>query len=151
MKHGHARRNTKSSTYNIWVGMRQRCNDPAHVLFHRYGGRGIRVCERWNSFGNFLEDMGERPHGMTIDRTDNDGHYEPDNCRWTTRAENRRNASHCKLTAENVRVLKGLLRSINYSIPKIRYRAYRIIGSLFGVSESLVSQIDGGSKWADIS
>lgn len=71
--------------------MRQRCNDPAHKSFHNYGGRGITVCKRWDSFESFLEDMGERPDERTLDRINTDGNYEPRNCRWATRSEQQKN------------------------------------------------------------
>jgi hypothetical protein len=73
--------------------MRKRCTNPKNVKFPTYGGRGIRVCERWlNSFPNFLADMGERPTGKTLDRhPNNDGNYEPTNCRWATAKEQRAN------------------------------------------------------------
>lgn len=80
-----------SSTYDIWVLMRQRCNNPEANGYRYYGGRGISVCARWDSYEAFLSDMGERPAGLTLDRIDTNGNYEPGNCRWATWSEQQLN------------------------------------------------------------
>ena len=92
-EHGHANyAKGVSLTYNTWQAMKHRCLYPKHTNYPSYGGRGIKICSRWLDFRNFLTDMGERPsQHHTIDRINNDGHYEPTNCRWATEDEQKRN------------------------------------------------------------
>lgn len=77
--------------YGIWCHMMKRCYDPKTKNYHHYGGRGIKVCDRWHVFGHFKADMSPRPLGMTMDRKNNNGNYEPDNCQWATRGQQLRN------------------------------------------------------------
>jgi len=105
IKHGH-NMNNKSSTYNSWASMKQRCKNKNIREYNYYGGRGIKVCDRWLKFENFLEDMGEKPEiHLELDRINNDGNYEPGNCRWTTRSEQNRNRR--KYTHKRKKVYTG--------------------------------------------
>ncbi len=87
----------RERTRSSWRAMKRRCLDPRVREYPNYGGRGIIICERWLDFESFLADMGIRPFGLTLDRVDNDGNYEPGNCRWATRIEQNRNSRHVRL------------------------------------------------------
>lgn len=87
---------SRTNTYKSWAGMKERCYNRNSKWFHRYGGRGIIVCDRWlNSFENFLADMGEKPVAsrISLERINNDGNYEPSNCKWATQKEQTNNTS----------------------------------------------------------
>ena len=90
--HGHNTIKEKSPTWHSWNSMLKRCRLESHNSYPNYGGRGITICGPWQAdFRNFLADMGERPAGTTIDRINNNGNYEPSNCKWSTRSEQQRN------------------------------------------------------------
>lgn len=80
-----------TAIYNAWAAMIQRCTNPKNRFFHAYGARGITICNEWLDFKNFYADMGDKPEGMSLDRINNDGNYEPSNCKWSTQKEQIRN------------------------------------------------------------
>lgn len=91
-----------TTEYSVWLGMRKRCHYSKHPHYARYGGRGIKVCARWSVFENFFSDMGPRPStSHTLDRINNDGNYEPSNCRWATAIEQRNNISTNRYISHN--------------------------------------------------
>ena len=89
----------KNRTYGIWQAMHDRCSNANRKDFKYYGGKGIRVCKRWEKFENFLADMGEAPDGLTLDRLNSDKNYQPSNCRWATRAQQTYNSTAVKWIA----------------------------------------------------
>lgn len=116
-----------SRAYSIWRSMKARCLRVTHKNYNRYGGRGIQVCERWLDFKNFLEDMGAPPIGMTLERTNNDGPYSPDNCRWATRIEQSNNTStntHLTYNGETLTLMEWA-RRFNVTRSSIRSRKRR--------------------------
>ncbi len=100
-QHGHSSRSIISKIYRIWIQMIQRCTNPNVKNYKNYGGRGIKVCERWRQFENFLQDMGEKPSGLSVDRIDNNGDYCKENCKWSTRKEQNRNTRQNRLITIN--------------------------------------------------
>lgn len=109
-----------------WNALKRRCNDPANPDYHRYGGRGITVCERWQaSFENFAEDMGPRPgKGYSLDRRNNDGPYSPENCRWATHLEQAWSRSNTRVVEIDgvTDSLAGWARRSGTSLDSLLYR-----------------------------
>lgn len=111
--HGHTQGNKATRTFRIWTNMRTRCSNAKASNFAYYGGRGIKVCDRWHSFAAFLADMGECPDGMTLDRLDADKNYEPSNCRWVTievQANNKRNSRWLNVAGERMTMAQASRR-----------------------------------------
>lgn len=120
--------------WSIWSGMIARCRNPNHRQWKDYGGRGISVCERWKVFKNFEADMAPRPAGTSIDRIDNDGNYEPDNCRWATKKEQQRNQR----------------RAVYVTIDGTRYRAIELSDQYGVKTNTIVSRAARGMCFADV-
>ena len=140
---------TKTPTWHTWRAMRQRCNDPNMIAYSRYGGAGIKVCKRWDDFRVFLKDMGERPQNTTLDRINNKGNYEPNNCRWADHKTQQNNKNIAKgsrngrarLTEFDVYMIKDRLK---------RKEPYKSISKLFGVSISMIGMISSGRNWSHV-
>lgn len=137
--HGHSRVGAETGTHRSWRAMIRRCTKPKATDFAFYGGRGIRVCERWMSFQNFLDDMGERPPGMTIDRENSNGDYTPANCRWTTRPNQSRNRRDTVWEAHEPAQVRWL--------SSLGYRQIDI-AKFFDTTQGQISAIVVGRSWA---
>jgi hypothetical protein len=125
MNRKHGRWNTP--TWKSWACMINRCERPQHEQYPRYGGRGILICARWHDFENFLADIGERPsNDHSIERIDNDGNYEPGNCRWANRfeqARNRRNSRFLVIDGQQKLIVEWLeLSGVSRSLFEARKR-----------------------------
>lgn len=119
---------SETREYAGWTAMRERCNNPTCHKFHLYGGRGIKVCERWDSFENFYADMGPRPKGYTIERIDNDGNYEPSNCKWATKTEQSRNRRGVYTPQEDQKIREAI--ALGYSFPQMAKHVGKSPGSV---------------------
>ena len=121
---------SKKRVFKIWSNMRNRCNNPNSPIYERYGGRGIKVCKRWDeSFTAFLEDMGEPPGDKySIDRIDNNGNYEPSNCRWATikeQARNRRSSAIIQFNGKDITLAElAEITGVKYNLLESRIEKY---------------------------
>lgn len=120
---------SKSREYEIWSGMRQRCQNPADAAYRNYGGRGITVCARWSTFKNFFSDMGAAPLDHELERIDNDGPYSSENCRWATVEEQANNKRNNRMvgdkTVAQFAAAKGLKYATAYYRKVVRGKAPR--------------------------
>lgn len=130
-----------TSEYGAWDSMKKRCFNKNNKAYHRYGGRNITICDRWyHSFMAFYADMGSKPFPKAqIDRIDNDGNYEPGNCRWTTQTENIRNSTRVKLSVPKVRKIRKLYEEGNMS--------QKEISLIYGVSGANICEIVNNKIW----
>lgn len=125
-------------TYRTWYSMIDRCINPANASYPAYGGKGISVCEHWEKLANFVEDMGIRPYGKTLDRIDPTGNYEPSNCRWAGLLDQQRNRSSVKCSMETA----DQVRALSHEGARQREIAARV-----GLSQSVVCRIINGQAW----
>lgn len=136
IKHGYG----STPTYRSWYSMLERCRNPSNASFRFYGARGIHVCERWHNIVNFVDDMGVRPVGMTLDRVNGEGDYEPGNCRWATEIDQQR-------TKRSVRCSIEIARRIRAG--EFAGMQNKEIAAMFGFDPSTVSRIKSGEAWVD--
>lgn len=115
--------------YDVWRGMIQRCSNKSHISYQYYGGKGVTVCDRWvENIDNFIDDMGEKPQGHTLDRIDSKGNYSPSNCKWSTIMEQNNNRSSIRMLTFNGETmnLSTWAKKINTSPPALHYRIVKL-------------------------
>lgn len=141
LKHGFS----KHPLFTVWVGMKDRCYNQNHANFKNWGGRGITVCDEWredsSAFFQWAINNGYRK-GLALDRRDNNGNYEPSNCRFVTQTDNNRNRRNNKLTAMRARHIRILY--------KCGGRTYQEVADLYGVSRNLVKAVVSGIAWKNL-
>lgn len=139
-KHGFNRSDNPihRKAYQAWTDMRCRCHNPLHIQFKDWGGRGITVCERWNSFLSFIADVGWPTPGVSLERVDNDGHYEPGNVIWSSKPTQNRNQRKTKLSLE----IAAQIRS-----ERAAGQTFGQLARRYGISRGHVAEITAGRRW----
>lgn len=144
----HRHRDYGSRTYRSWHSMHQRCTNPKAPGYNHYGGRGITVCERWRDYANFLADMGQRPPGMTLDRIDSNGNYEPENCRWSTTKEQTRNRRNNRLLTYGGRTMPAVCWAEEVGITKnAMYSRLRYMSDEEAIT---LKPVKGANQWTKL-
>lgn len=141
-----------SVEYNIWCHMRQRCYNPNNLRYEYYGGRGITICERWNTFINFYNDMGPKPeHLDSIDRIDVNGNYEPSNCRWASRKTQAQNKRQYK-DGHSLGNKNAMARLNEEKVIEIRNSTLktRILAEKYNVAQATIRAAKKGTNWKHI-
>lgn len=129
----------RSPLHMAWMNMRNRCNNPSDAKFRHYGGRGVIVCDRWNDFVAFAQDVGPHPGiGYTLDRIDTNGNYEPGNVRWATRKVQARNQRRVKLTEEIAQRVRLMHRAGMTQLA---------IAKIIGCDRSMIGYVVRGDHW----
>jgi hypothetical protein len=140
-KHGEAYRGMETSEYKSWRAMKNRCYQPSHRKFKNYGDKGIKVCERWHDYNNFIADMGKKPTvNHTIGRLDHSKDYELTNCEWQTRTKQARTSQHTKITLVIAREIR-MMYNKGYSL--------RDLAGEFNLHHSTIQQITSGKTWKE--
>ncbi len=135
------KKNGRDAEYRIYYAMIQRCNNKKNIAYKNYGYRGISVCKEWlESFNNFYRDMGEKPYGCEIDRINNNGNYEKNNCRWATKILNRRNKRNVKLSLE---------KAINIRAKYRNGKKINILAKIYNVHRTTINQIINNKIWKE--
>lgn len=134
--------------YHTWENMRQRCNNPKHTAYKWYGARGIKICERWNNFKYFIDDVGEKPSDKhTLDRINNNGNYEPGNIQWSTQKEQLRNQ---KIRSSNTTGFKGVWYNKkigNYQVfIRDNYKGF-YVGSFYDLDEAIGARLTAEAEY----
>jgi len=138
--HGETRAGNRTPLYQAWAALRNRCSNPKNGSYHRYGGRGIKVCKQWDSFiafRNWAMSSGWKS-GLVLDRKNNDGNYKPSNCRWLTLSQSGRNSSLCKLGFNKAKAMREL-NEAGWSITRL--------AKLFGVVYATAKDVVINHSW----